>query len=332
MATSARLLGLANGRSSGRFLLWIGMVLSLGWATQVFAEVARPADTGTGPAVARVHLRGGTACQIRAAGKTFAAQVGLPLLASDEMLVPVGEFLVVSLSNGHLVRIDEDIEMRVSEIVLLNAPPTRESLGKQLDRLLTREERIRSERISGVQARRQGADEMPAESLSMSRLKPSESRKADRSLSLSDPSPAAPEPVAAPPPPAPTASMAAGAPPPPPPPAPSRTRGMPPSPAKPTVAQGPIAPATEDAIAKIEITKQPPLQLPEPAALQKCLRRALLPSIKQVTIELKLRGGHIERVRLRGGLVTPACMSSLLLHKPLQGTEQKWLGSEIVLH
>ena len=60
---------------------------------------------------------------------TFGAVAGVPLLASDELVVPLGEFLIVALTNGHVVRVDEDLTMKVSEIVMLNVPPTKEGLS-----------------------------------------------------------------------------------------------------------------------------------------------------------------------------------------------------------
>src|SRR4029077_16954357 len=83
--------------------VWVGVFMCL--AVAAHAEVTRPPGTGTGPVVARVHLRGGPGCQIRSSGHAFPAVPGLPLLKEDEMIVPVGEFLVVALGNGHLVRI-----------------------------------------------------------------------------------------------------------------------------------------------------------------------------------------------------------------------------------
>ena len=128
------------------------------------AEVARPAAAGTGEAVAWVHLRGGQHVSFRAAGKQFPAQVGTPLLRTDVLEVPAGEFVVVKLRNGYVVKIDEDTTLAVSGIVSLDAPPTSESLAAQLDRTLTREERGRAERIAATQARLAGADSVAPQS------------------------------------------------------------------------------------------------------------------------------------------------------------------------
>jgi hypothetical protein len=125
---------------------------------------SRPPAAGAGPVVARVHLCGGTGSIVRAGQTEFPAAPALPLLRSDELRVPPSEFLVVALDNGYLVRIDEDLTLRVSDIVLLGAPRTRQSLAEQLDRLVTREEKAQAERLAGTQARRAAAESMPAQS------------------------------------------------------------------------------------------------------------------------------------------------------------------------
>src|SRR4051812_47609186 len=133
----------------GAALVWFLALLYGTFCTSAdAAEVQRPPGAEAGTAVAHVHLLGGSGSQVRSKGQTFAAAVGLPLIQSDELVVPMGEFVLVALGNGHLVRIDEDITLRVGEIVLLGVPATRESLTAQLDRLVTREERARFERIS----------------------------------------------------------------------------------------------------------------------------------------------------------------------------------------
>ena len=128
------------------------------------ADAVRPAAAGTGEAVAWVHLRGGQHVTFRAAGKQFPAQVGTPLVRTDVLEVPAGEFVVVKLRNGYVVKIDEDTTLAVSGIVSLEAPPTTESLAAQLDRVLTREERGRAERIAATQARLAGADSVAPQS------------------------------------------------------------------------------------------------------------------------------------------------------------------------
>lgn len=130
------------------------------------ADAPRPAAAGTGEVVAWVHLRGGEHLTFRAAGKQFPVQVGTPLLRSDTLEVPAGEFVVVKLRNGYVVKIDEDTTLSVAKIVSLDAPPTKESLTAQLDRVLTKEERGRAERIAGTQARLAGAESVAPQSSS----------------------------------------------------------------------------------------------------------------------------------------------------------------------
>lgn len=128
------------------------------------AEELRPAGAGTGEAVAWVYLRGGSHVNVRAAGKLFPVQVGTPLLRSDQLEVPASEFVVVRLRNGYVVKIDEETTLSVAKIVSLDAPPTKESLTSQLDRVLTKEERGRAERIAGTQSRLAGADSVAPQS------------------------------------------------------------------------------------------------------------------------------------------------------------------------
>ena len=144
--------------------LAIAGVALLGVAGQVRADQTRPADAGTGEVVAWVYLRGGSHVSFRAAGKKFPAQVGTPLLRSDLIEVPSSEFVVVKLRNGYVVKIDEDTSLAVAKIVSLDAPPTKESLAAQLDRVLTKEERGRAERIAGTQARLAGAEAVAPQS------------------------------------------------------------------------------------------------------------------------------------------------------------------------
>jgi hypothetical protein len=127
-------------------------------------DSGRPPGVPAGPVVARVHLRSGISSRIRVDSVEFPAETGTALTPNDEISTPPGEFLILSLTNGYLVRIDEDLSLRVRDIVLLGAPPARESFAAQLDRLVTREERAQTERIAGSQARRSAADAVPAQS------------------------------------------------------------------------------------------------------------------------------------------------------------------------
>jgi hypothetical protein len=286
------------------------------------ADVARPAGAGNGAVVGKVHLLGGAKCEIRASGKSFPAAIGFPLLESDELVIPVGEFMIVALTNGHVVRIDEDLTMKVSELVLLRAPPPRDPLIAQLDRLLTKKERAQAERISGVQARRHGGEEMPVETSDPR----GSTRRGDVPILLGDPEPDTNRPM-----PRPKQSKPSE---------PSVGSLVPPvaQPRKPerlgTPATGAPVPTMPPAPPSPDLMDKPSpsaLTLPKQNETRQCLIGALLPSISKVTVEVKLKAGRIVRVRLRGGLVTPACMSRLLLKQPGQGPDETWLRSEIVL-
>jgi hypothetical protein len=113
--------------------------------------------------VAKVHLLGGKGVQIRPSwGAAFSPRVTQPLYRNDQVVVPANEFVVVLITgNNHLVRIDDDVTLRVRDIVLLNAPRTNESLAAQLDRMVTREERRSVERIAGTYAGLAAADAAP---------------------------------------------------------------------------------------------------------------------------------------------------------------------------
>jgi hypothetical protein len=124
---------------------------------------ARPQGAGTGEAVAHVHVVDGDATVKAANGLTFRAAPGVPLLRYDEITAPGGGFVVLRLRNNYLVRIDEELSLTVTDIVLLDAPQATEGLEKQLNRLLTKKERQKGERIAGWHARLTGAQTVPPE-------------------------------------------------------------------------------------------------------------------------------------------------------------------------
>ncbi|HEX2569952.1 MAG TPA: AgmX/PglI C-terminal domain-containing protein [Polyangia bacterium] len=139
-------------------------LFACGLVAHVAQGGGRPPGVPADPVVARVHLTSGKGARVRAGQVEFPAPAGLPLTPQDEISTPPGEFLVLALNNGYLVRIDEDLSLRVSDIVLLSAPPARESFAAQLDRLVTANERAQAERIAGSQARRSAAEAVPAQS------------------------------------------------------------------------------------------------------------------------------------------------------------------------
>lgn len=91
-------------------------------------------------------------------GDTVPAAVDTVVYAEDLLVVGEDGFLVVGLSNQWLVRVEEDLEVQVSELAGFGEPPTTLSTDEQLARLLTPEERDGwdgEERIAGWHARLQ---------------------------------------------------------------------------------------------------------------------------------------------------------------------------------
>ncbi|HEX2573973.1 MAG TPA: hypothetical protein VH877_30775 [Polyangia bacterium] len=294
-------------------------------------EPARPPGAGQGDTAARAYLRGGERSRIKAeTGVEFPPLPGMPLLRTDQLVVPGGEFLLLRLGNGHLVRIDEDLTMKVSEIVLLEAPPAGESVAAQLDRLVTREELARAERMAGAQARRQAAESMPAME-----------EEPDRFAKVVVPAKDAPGSVSA---------SAAPAP------AGADKKAVPKAPAEKSAA------AQEERRARLErdITSQGLLRLlgsrgggegalsgaggldigaalapevPELPRLRECLARELghLPvKLKKVTLRLRSEGGKVTRVVLGGALPTPVCARDILIGQTF-AAEGPWRTLEIEL-
>ena len=145
--------------------LTLALLLLVSWQLHSVAAVAavRPQGAGTGDTVAHVHIVDGAATVKAANGFVFKAAPGIPLLRSDEITAPISGFVVLRLRNNFLVRIDEDLALTVSDILLLDAPRAKKSLDRQLDRLLTKKERQEGERIAGWHARLTGAQTMPPE-------------------------------------------------------------------------------------------------------------------------------------------------------------------------
>jgi len=126
--------------------------------------VERPSEAGKGEVRAKIHLVDGAARVQAANGYAFNARPGIPLLAGDKVMPGDKGFVVLRLQNDYLVRIDSGVELEVSDIVLLGAPKAKLSLAAQLDRMLTRKEKRKGERIAGWHARLTGAETVPTSS------------------------------------------------------------------------------------------------------------------------------------------------------------------------
>jgi hypothetical protein len=142
-----------------------GLVLCMMGSTVANGAV-RPEGAGTGETVGHVYLVQGDATVKAANGHAFQAASGLPLLRTDEITAPSGGFVVLRLRNDYLVRIDEELALTVTDIVLLEAAKATEGFEQQLNRLLTKKEREKQkkgERIAGWHARLTGAQTVPPE-------------------------------------------------------------------------------------------------------------------------------------------------------------------------
>lgn len=96
---------------------------------------------------------------VRDGGDERAVITGDVLERTDVVVVGEESAAILQLNNNYLVRIDEDLQVAVSDIVLLDAPPTDQPTKAQLDQLLYPEERetmqgiARAERVAGWHAR-----------------------------------------------------------------------------------------------------------------------------------------------------------------------------------
>lgn len=126
--------------------LWVCSALPVG-------EVARPGGAVAKPVVqvllseAEVNIDPGS-------GKAaFKAARGMLLQEADTVQVGPGAWVALAiLGNQHVVRLDDDLSMKIGDLALLNAPAQTTSVVQQLDNVLTRKERERTERLIGWHA------------------------------------------------------------------------------------------------------------------------------------------------------------------------------------
>ncbi|MBT3221128.1 MAG: hypothetical protein HN348_18765 [Proteobacteria bacterium] len=108
--------------------------------------------------VAAVMLINGDV-SVTSAGMTKKAFVGLGLDLNDVVTTDWDSAVVLHLSNDHLVRVDEDLELTVGDLVLLDAPQAKQDVKTQLETLLYPEDRVamkgleQAERVAGWHAR-----------------------------------------------------------------------------------------------------------------------------------------------------------------------------------
>jgi hypothetical protein len=105
------------------------------------APLERPGKTTEAPAATVLHVQG-TVTVKPTTGTAFPARVGHELVRSDRLEPAEGAFTVLLLTNRHAVRIDDTGALAISDILLLNAPPTTDDVGTQVSSLLDPGEHI----------------------------------------------------------------------------------------------------------------------------------------------------------------------------------------------
>ncbi len=138
-------------------------------------------------------------------GAFIDATPGIALRGTDRVRTDEGESLLLLLNNNRVVRIDEDLELRVDRLVLLREPPSTVPVKDQIDALILDAERgtlvgiADAERVAGWHARRAAATSVPANTARSARDDggdEQDAKAAPRRTAPSEPSPAPAGPVA----------------------------------------------------------------------------------------------------------------------------------------
>jgi hypothetical protein len=122
-----------------------------------------PAASAT-PAAQVLLVHG--AVQLANGTKPVRVTRGTLLDRTDVVNVSEGAWVaLVLLNNGHVVRLDDELNIAVEKLALFKAGPVKEDAQAQLDRLLTRREKegLGSERLIGWHQGLSGANAMPPE-------------------------------------------------------------------------------------------------------------------------------------------------------------------------
>ena len=96
-------------------------------------------NTTAGGSAAKVGLAK-NAKVVHADGSSAQLKRAMELLEADTVEVGQEGLVVLELPNHYLVRVDEDLSLKVSDIVLRNKPETRQTAEEQLKRLLSEDE------------------------------------------------------------------------------------------------------------------------------------------------------------------------------------------------
>ncbi len=145
----------------------IGLCGALCWlgcpAANPAGEGGRPAEAGTGEAVARVLLLQGEPKATAANGFVFSLRPECALLRTDRLSVPAGGLLVLVLKNNYVLAVDEDQEMPVGSLVMLDEPPAKATVSEQLANLLRERNISAPERLAGWRQGMVGAETVPVQ-------------------------------------------------------------------------------------------------------------------------------------------------------------------------
>lgn len=156
-----------------------GMVLTLMLTLAALPPVAPRPDGAVAKPVAQVVIGSGevTVTPEKDKTKAFKVLVGTPLQASDRVKVAPGAWVVLAiLSNEQVVRLDDDLELKVGELALMGAPKAQRTIAEQLETLATVSERSAAERLIGWHASQAGASAPSVESTRRSRDEPKKAK------------------------------------------------------------------------------------------------------------------------------------------------------------
>jgi TonB family protein len=126
------------------------------------------------PGAVSVHVEGDV--QVDSGGGFVKLEPKVELTPAHVVKTGPSSFVLLHLSNGHLVKLDADLQIRVGDIAQLKEDRTETALAQQLDFLMNAEERAKlpsaevlAERVAGFQHRKRagrtvGAQTAPAPS------------------------------------------------------------------------------------------------------------------------------------------------------------------------
>lgn len=136
--------------------MW-ALALTLAAALPPLAEAKRPDGPVKDP-LAAIIISSGQVVITPQGQRGFGASPGTRLGATDTIAVGARAWVVLGLVNGHAVRLDDDLTLRVDQLALLKAPPPSTSLKQQFDKLVTEKEQDSAGRLIGWNASQTAAN------------------------------------------------------------------------------------------------------------------------------------------------------------------------------